>query len=138
MSTLASPSPGSVSAGSVSHSPLYFLYTVQFLAPERLIISVCGLDISCLLGFILDFPQQDLNLCFLSNNHWCTVLEGRVETKLSKDQVQMGNTSSVYPGLGPWVLPTVSRGMCLRVLGKHFVRDGIPAYGGGPGTGEGD
>lgn len=95
------------------------------------------MDISCLLGFILDFPQQDLNLCFLSSNHWCTVLEGRVETKLSKDQVQMGNISSVYPGLGPWVLPTV-QGHALRVLGRFLSGDGIPAYGGGPGTGEGD
>ena len=60
-----------------------------------------------------------------------------METELSKDQVQTGNTSSVCPGLGPWVLPTVSRGMRLRVTGKHFVRDGIPVYGGGPGTGEG-
>lgn len=96
------------------------------------------MDISCLLGFILDFPQQGLNLCFLSNSHWCTVLEGRVETKLSEDQVQMGNTSSVYPGLGPWVLPTVSTETHSRLLGKYFIRDATPAYAGGPGTGDGD
>lgn len=61
-----------------------------------------------------------------------------MKTKLSNDQVQMGNTSSVYPGLGPWVLPTVSRGTHSRLLGKYFIRDAISAYGGGPRTGEGD
>lgn len=76
ISNWSAPLLGSVRAGAVSCSPLYFL------AHDTLIISTCEMDISCLLGFILEFSSIRFGCIFLymvSDNCGSSILAGRME-----------------------------------------------------------